>query len=720
MNDKMKMLTKNGESYSPAIMAKKIIYKALQGVARVKYVDKGGRNKTDKEEILDIMEEIEDLLEVEREVEAEARQSFRNNRENDRERTGNEDNKQPDNSGKAGEETVPGNGWTDPSKNMCKKPGHKHPWNACPENRFSKNYKGDDAKGRGKSGENNSINQKDESQTVVRFEDPDDFDFSDDESVSYQKPEHMMIASPKQEEKHPVTIISLPTAKGEVIVTTCLVDQCFTGMLLMSEKTAKELDLELVETQNGTEYTTAAGTLKTTHKVTVDNIKLPCLSKTRRFKGTFEIIPTGASSKSCYGVFLGSAMMRELVIDTSIINNTISWGEDITTQMVPRNYWTPERMQTEISKSKKSPKTKLNTEDATIAVPKAQTQVQLVSEEENVKPNLAQVLEVKLQGQAQSQSQVNESMGKNQDAHLVEALTITKDTIQVDTVPAKQEKKSRATTSSRQSYLSITIWLLALVIGILIGSQIPAAQVCSASTSNPIPAIIESRKSRNERIIRNDSVPSKQNMIQMATPDSRASTEIGSEGSIETRMQESIFTAMNKNSPVSDSAKEGSEDPCTIGGTENILSFASASARQTSPTFQPGGGDDISHQISVDILSSVLDAHTMNTIIGDERHVPKHSMEEASSTNKCKYIRGFCGPEWHSIPLLRQYEDETYLPGSAHFMNYIKCIELQRNNSSIKIQKSWGRMSYAALQPLFYIFKLLYLNYPCKFASRKL
>jgi hypothetical protein len=76
MNDKMKMLTKNGESYSQAIMAKKIIYKALQGVARVKYVDKGGRNKTDKEEILDIMEEIEDLLEVEREVEAEARQSF--------------------------------------------------------------------------------------------------------------------------------------------------------------------------------------------------------------------------------------------------------------------------------------------------------------------------------------------------------------------------------------------------------------------------------------------------------------------------------------------------------------------------------------------------------------------------------------------------------------------------------------------------------------------
>ena len=306
---------------------------------------------------------------------------------------------------------------------MCKRSGHKHPWNECPENRFSNNYKGDDndTKGRGKGGENHSIVQKVESHSIVRFEDPGDFDISDDESVPYQKPEHMMIASPKQEEKHPVTIISLPTAKGEVIMTTCLLDQCFTGTLLMSQKTAKELDLELVETQNGTEYTTAAGTLKTTHKVTVDNIKLPCLSKTRRFKGTFEIIPTGASSNASYGVFLGSAMMRKLDIDTSIIANTISWGKDIDIQMVPRGHWTPARMQMVISKSKKSPKTKLNTEDATVSVPEAQTQVQLVSEEENSdqltsydKPNLPQVLEdpwttARMQTVPQSQVQlVNE------------------------------------------------------------------------------------------------------------------------------------------------------------------------------------------------------------------------------------------------------------------------------------------------------------------------
>ena len=59
---------------------------------------------------------------------------------------------------------------------------------------------------------------------------------------------------------------------------------------------------------------------------------------------------------------------------------------------------------------------------------------------------------------------------------------------------------------------------------------------------------------------------------------------------------------------------------------------SSLSARQISPAFKPGGGDDTSHSILLDILSSVSDAHLMNTI-GDERHVPAHSMEEASSTN---------------------------------------------------------------------------------------
>ncbi len=67
----------------------------------------------------------------------------------------------------------------------------------------------------------------------------------------------------------------------------------------------------------GTEYTTAGGMPKTTHQVTINNCKLPCLSKTRCVSRVFEIISEGVF-KSNYRVFLGLQKMRELDIDTSV------------------------------------------------------------------------------------------------------------------------------------------------------------------------------------------------------------------------------------------------------------------------------------------------------------------------------------------------------------------------------------------------------------------
>ena len=145
------------------------------------------------------MEENEEALGVELEVEAKTHQSRWNNCENNR-RLGNDDNKQPGNRSKGGKDTVNGDNGKTSAKNICSKPGHKHEWRDCPENKFSGNFKGDDKKGCGKDGENHSIVQKNKSPTVVRFENPGDFDISDDKSVSYQKPEHMMIVSPAQED----------------------------------------------------------------------------------------------------------------------------------------------------------------------------------------------------------------------------------------------------------------------------------------------------------------------------------------------------------------------------------------------------------------------------------------------------------------------------------------------------------------------------------------
>ena len=129
INEDMKMLAEDGESYTIPQMAKKIIYKSLQGSARVKYVEKGGKNKKNKADILEIIEEIEEALEVQREVDAEVRNSNRNDKQkSDNDRNGN--NKENKGGGNKGNDDDY-KSKEDPRKtnpNPCGKPGHKHDW----------------------------------------------------------------------------------------------------------------------------------------------------------------------------------------------------------------------------------------------------------------------------------------------------------------------------------------------------------------------------------------------------------------------------------------------------------------------------------------------------------------------------------------------------------------------------------------------------------------
>ena len=48
-------------------------------------------------------------------------------------------------------------------------------------------------------------------------------------------------------------------------------------------------------------------------------------------------------------MFIGRDLMRELDIDTSIRDDTITWGE-LTCNMVPKGYWTKERINLSVSK----------------------------------------------------------------------------------------------------------------------------------------------------------------------------------------------------------------------------------------------------------------------------------------------------------------------------------------------------------------------------------
>jgi hypothetical protein len=55
-----------------------------------------------------------------------------------------------------------------------------------------------------------------------------------------------------------------------------------------------------------------------------------------------------------YGTIIGQGSMRLLDLNTSVRDNTISWGEK-SIPMVPRDYWTAERIQQQKTRLNKQP-----------------------------------------------------------------------------------------------------------------------------------------------------------------------------------------------------------------------------------------------------------------------------------------------------------------------------------------------------------------------------
>jgi hypothetical protein len=82
--------------------------------------------------------------------------------------------------------------------------------------------------------------------------------------------------------------------------------------------------------------------LTTSHEVRTKRAKLPDLSKRREFKLTLQIVPDTVSLN--YGIVLGLDTMKQIDLDTSVRNETISWSSELSTPMVPQSFWLKERM----------------------------------------------------------------------------------------------------------------------------------------------------------------------------------------------------------------------------------------------------------------------------------------------------------------------------------------------------------------------------------------
>ena len=91
-------------------------------------------------------------------------------------------------------------------------------------------------------------------------------------------------------------------------------------------------------------------TLNTKLQVTIDNIRLPHLSRHRTFSATIEVAPE-SSGDFGYGMIMGIEMMDHLGIDQSRTDKTITWGPDVTVPMVPMGYWSEGRIHALLAES---------------------------------------------------------------------------------------------------------------------------------------------------------------------------------------------------------------------------------------------------------------------------------------------------------------------------------------------------------------------------------
>ena len=95
-----------------------IIVATLHEKACVKYIKRGGHNLRDEDGVLDLLEEIQDGIEAEMQLKHANRHRSNKNFKN------NDDVNLRDKDGH--------------NKNMCRKKGHNHPWDECPDNPCSK------------------------------------------------------------------------------------------------------------------------------------------------------------------------------------------------------------------------------------------------------------------------------------------------------------------------------------------------------------------------------------------------------------------------------------------------------------------------------------------------------------------------------------------------------------------------------------------------------
>ncbi len=119
---------------------------------------------------------------------------------------------------------------------------------------------------------------------------------------------------------HPITVMSMPGAKGTNKATSCLIDQCCTGSGMIACKFIKILGLQVILTSPRS-FNTANGVLTRDSQVNLTHVKLPLLSKQCKFEISLQIGPQQVTMN--HGVILGLETMKQIDLYTSVCNSSL-------------------------------------------------------------------------------------------------------------------------------------------------------------------------------------------------------------------------------------------------------------------------------------------------------------------------------------------------------------------------------------------------------------
>ena len=199
-------------------------------------------------------------------------------------------------------------------KNPCRKKGHDHEWNDCPDN-----WKNKKDKNKSKKVEESNNIEEDVS--------------SSDESVSSE--ESNCLRNSEKLEK--------PLLSGEVLLSVeragvhknyvCLLDSGSSSSLIGEKLVDKK---SVMVSKKTVKWETKAGEFKTKKIVKVHNCKLPQFTSNRKFDGDFHVFKKNKNDR--YHAILGRDLLEKLGIDLLYSTGEIRWG-NVNVAMVPTGHF---------------------------------------------------------------------------------------------------------------------------------------------------------------------------------------------------------------------------------------------------------------------------------------------------------------------------------------------------------------------------------------------